>query len=78
MIPTAHRRRTVSPSKKEVPQPPLYGFLAAGLGSALADIFSGYAIYAPATFLIKGLMVLAAYCIYNVLNRKINKLKRSC
>ena len=52
--------------------PPLYGFLAAGLGSALADIFSGYAIYAPATFLIKGLMVLAAYCIYNVLNRKIN------
>lgn len=37
---------------------PLYGFLAAGIGSALADIFLGYALYAPATFLIKGLMAL--------------------
>ena len=35
---------------------PVYGFIAAGLGSALADIFSGYVIYAPATFVIKGLM----------------------
>lgn len=51
---------------------PLYGFLAAGLGSALADIFSGYAIYAPATFLIKGLMALAAYYIYKALNKKVN------
>ena len=35
---------------------PGYGFLAAGLGSALADLISGYLIYAPATFLIKGLI----------------------
>lgn len=42
---------------------PLYGFLTAGIGSALADIFSGYVIYAPATFVIKGLMALAAYYI---------------
>ena len=40
---------------------PLYGFLAAGIGSALADLFSGYIVYAPATFLIKGLMALMAY-----------------
>ena len=40
---------------------PLYGFLAAGLGSALADLFSGYIIYAPATFIIKGGMALIAY-----------------
>ena len=33
---------------------PVYGFLAAGLGSALADMFSGYVIYAPATFVING------------------------
>lgn len=33
-----------------------YGFFAAALGSALADVFSGYIIYAPATFIIKGLM----------------------
>lgn len=39
---------------------PGFGFLAAGLGSALADIFSGYVIYAPATFIIKGLMALIA------------------
>ena len=40
---------------------PSWGFLAAGLGSALADILSGYVIYAPATFLIKGLMALIAF-----------------
>lgn len=40
---------------------PAYGFLAAGFGSALADIFSGYMIYAPATFAIKGIMALVAY-----------------
>lgn len=37
---------------------PVYGFFAAGLGSALADIFFGYFTYAPATFIIKGLMAL--------------------
>ena len=51
---------------------PLYGFLAAGLGSALADLFSGYVIYAPATFAIKGLMALAAFYIYKLLSKKIN------
>ena len=35
---------------------PVSGALAAGIGSALADIFSGYAIYALPTFVIKGLM----------------------
>lgn len=35
---------------------PVYGFWAAGIGSAMADLFSGYLIYAPATFAIKGLM----------------------
>lgn len=39
---------------------PGYGFLAAALGSALADVFAGYIIYAPATFLIKGAMALVA------------------
>lgn len=37
---------------------PVYGFLAAGVGSLLADVFAGYVIYAPATFVIKGLMAL--------------------
>ena len=53
---------------------PVYGFLAAGLGSALADVFSGYFVYAPVTFLIKGLMALAAFYIYKLLSKKINNL----
>lgn len=42
---------------------PVYGFLAAGIGSGLADILSGYVAYAPATFVIKGAMALLAYWI---------------
>ncbi|MCR5790680.1 MAG: ECF transporter S component, partial [Lachnospiraceae bacterium] len=34
---------------------PVYGGLAAGLGAGLADLLSGFVIYAPATFIIKGL-----------------------
>lgn len=49
---------------------PLYSFLAAGIGSALADILSGYMIYAPATFIIKGVMALIAYGIYKLLKQK--------
>jgi uncharacterized membrane protein len=49
---------------------PVWGAVAAGLGSALADIFSGYAIYAPATFIIKALMALSAGW---VLSRAKNK-----
>lgn len=51
--------------------PPVYGFLASGLGSSLADIFSGYIIYAPATFIIKGLMSLVAFYGYKLLHKKI-------
>ncbi|MBQ9931781.1 MAG: ECF transporter S component [Firmicutes bacterium] len=50
---------------------PGYGFLAAGLGSALADVFSGYAVYAPATFVIKGLMAVVAHAGYRALSRRI-------
>ena len=34
---------------------PWYGAAAAGIGSALADLISGYAIYIPATLLLKAL-----------------------
>lgn len=33
-----------------------YGFIAGGVGSAMADMLSGYAHWVPFTFLIKGLM----------------------
>lgn len=39
---------------------PVWGAAAAGIGSALADVFSGYIAYAPATFIIKAAMALAA------------------
>lgn len=42
---------------------PAYAFLTAGIGSALADILLGYITYAPATFLIKGIMALI--CCYS-------------
>ncbi len=53
---------------------PVYGFLAAGLGSALADLFSGYVMYAPATFVIKGLMALVAYYGFKLLHKKLGNL----
>ena len=52
---------------------PGYGFAAAAIGSALADVLSGYAIYAPATFVIKGVMALVAFAIFKLLSKKIKK-----
>lgn len=49
---------------------PSYAFLSSGLGSALADIFSGYVIYAPATFIIKGAMALIARKGFYLLQKK--------
>lgn len=54
--------------------PPGYGFIAAGLGSALADLFSGYVIYAPATFVIKGLMAFVAFACFRLFHKKTGKL----
>ena len=33
---------------------PIIGFISGGVGSALADIFLGFPIYAPITFVVKG------------------------
>ena len=43
---------------------PVYGAAAGGIGSALADILSGYAVFAPGTFVIKALIavIAAALC----------------
>lgn len=54
--------------------PPGYGFLAAGIGSALADILSGYTAYAPATFIIKGLMAIISCKGFSLLSKKIKNL----
>ena len=49
---------------------PSYAFLAAGIGSALADLFSGYTIYAPATCIIKGTMAVISYYSFQLLCSK--------
>ena len=50
---------------------PVYGFVAAGLGSGLADLLSGYLIYAPATFIIKGLMALIACYTFKLIHKSL-------
>ena len=40
---------------------PIYGAISAGIGSMLADVFSSYLVYAPATFVIKALMAVVAF-----------------
>ena len=49
---------------------PWYGACAAGIGSALADILTGYTYYAPATFLIKATMALVAGYILQKTHKK--------
>ena len=49
--------------------PPGASFLAAGIGSAAADALLGYAVYIPATFLIKGLMAVIAGCLFRFLTK---------
>lgn len=53
---------------------PVYGFAAGGIGSALADLFTGYVHYVPGTFIIKGLIAVAAALICHALLKKSQKL----
>ena len=47
-----------------------YGAAAAGIGSAMADLISGYTVYAPATLIIKAVMALASFAVYKRLSRE--------
>lgn len=46
---------------------PIYGTISAGIGSMLADLLSGYAIFAPGTLVIKALMAVVGYYIFKTL-----------
>ena len=50
---------------------PAYGFTAAGIGSALADLLSGYIVYAPATLVIKGVMAIIAHFCFKSMHNKL-------
>lgn len=43
---------------------PVWGLLAAGIGSAMADLLGGYFVYVPITFAVKGIVAFAAGMIY--------------
>lgn len=47
----------------------VYGGLAAGIGSCLADLISGYGAYVPGTLIIKFLMAITAYFVYTALKK---------
>ena len=57
---------------------PLYAVLAAGIGSALADVLAGYAQYAPATFIIKALMALSVFIIIKAFSNKFTIVSKLC
>ena len=48
-----------------------FGAVAAGVGSALADIFMGFVIYAPATFVIKALVAACAALLFAFFKRVV-------
>lgn len=51
---------------------PVWGALAAGIGSMLADLI-GYPIYAPGTFVIKSLMALTAFTVAKLCKPMLKK-----
>lgn len=57
---------------------PLYGALAAGVGSMLADVFSGFLVYAVATFIIKALAAFLAGKLFRSLKKKNVNTLLSC
>lgn len=46
---------------------PVWGAVAGGVGSMLADLFTGYPHYALGTFVIKAVMALVFCCLYRTL-----------
>ena len=51
---------------------PIYGGLAAGLGSCLSDLLSGYMIYVPITFIVKAVIAIVCYFVYHKLLAKVS------
>ena len=49
---------------------PVYGSLAAGIGSMMADVINGYPLYVPGTFVIKALCALVCGLLFHSLKKK--------
>lgn len=52
---------------------PVYGAIAAAIGSALADIISGFTLYALPTFFIKGIEAFVAYAAWRLMGQIFKK-----
>lgn len=48
---------------------PVWGFLAAGMGSCMSDLLGGYLMYVPITFVIKGLVAFSSAFAYQKLGK---------
>lgn len=57
---------------------PLYGALAGGIGSSLADLFGGYMVYVPITLIVKAIMGAGVGFIYHRLTTKIHSSLIKC
>lgn len=51
---------------------PLYGAIAGGIGSALADLLGGYFVYVPITFFVKALIAGGVGYIYHKLTTNLH------
>lgn len=51
---------------------PVYGALAAGIGSAMSDLIGGYFIYVPITFIVKSIIGLTVALLYRHLPVSFN------
>lgn len=56
---------------------PIYGSLAAGIGSALSDLIGGYFIYVPATFIIKAATAFVASLVFSAVCKLLVKQQKS-
>lgn len=52
---------------------PVYGALAAGVGSAMADLITGYVHYIPGTLIIKAMVAFVAAVVYYGLDKIVKK-----
>ena len=56
---------------------PVWGAVAAGMGSALADLFAGYPVYVPGTLLIKAVMAAVIALVPRLFRRSEKGLSRT-
>ena len=52
---------------------PLCGAICGGVGAMLADLMLGYAIYAPATLIVKALMAIGCFFVYKAISKIFKK-----